>query len=83
MNVIKSAKVVGIGEDHVIIEKNGKQITLDEVDTLVVAAGSRSINLLETPLREAGLLTQVIGDAKQVRNGLAAMHEGYLAGYGV
>lgn len=82
MDVIKSAKVVGIGDDYVAIEKNGKQIRLDDVDTVVVAAGSRSVNKLETPLNEAGILTHVIGDAKQVRNGLAAMHEGYLAGYG-
>lgn len=82
MDVIKSAKVVGIGDDYVAIEKNGKQIRLDDVDTVVVAAGSRSVNKLETPLNEAGILTHVIGDARQVRNGLAAMQEGYLAGYG-
>jgi pyruvate/2-oxoglutarate dehydrogenase complex dihydrolipoamide dehydrogenase (E3) component len=82
MDVIKSAKVVGIGDDFVAIEKNGKQITLDDIDTVVVAAGSRSVNMLEAPLQQAGIATAVIGDAKQVRNGLAAMHEGYLAGYG-
>ncbi|WP_261166280.1 NAD(P)/FAD-dependent oxidoreductase [Serratia quinivorans] len=82
MDVIKSAKVVGIGDDYVAIEKNGRQITLDDIDTVVVAAGSRSVNILEAPLQQVGIATAVIGDAKQVRNGLAAMHEGYLAGYG-
>jgi len=51
------------------------------VDTVVVAAGSRSVNNLLSPLQELGLNVVVVGDAKQVRNGLHAIYEGYMAGY--
>jgi 2,4-dienoyl-CoA reductase-like NADH-dependent reductase (Old Yellow Enzyme family)/thioredoxin reductase len=81
MNVYRSAKVCAIEGDTVVIERKGKVITLDEVDTVVVAAGSKSVNALEEPLKAMGIETIVIGDAKQVRNGLHAIYEGYMAGY--
>jgi len=49
-------------------------------DTIVVAAGYRAFNPLAEALTEFNVNVQVIGDAKQVRNVLAATTEGYLAG---
>ena len=83
MKVYKSAKMVEIGEDTVTIERKGKTLILDEVDTVVVAAGSKPVNTLEAPLAAAGIPLTVVGDAKQVRNGLSAVYEGYMAGYTV
>ncbi len=81
MKVIKSARVTEIGEDTVTYERKGKQITLDEIDTVVVAAGSKSVNTLEEVVKELGIEVEVIGDSKKVRNGLSAIYEGYMAGY--
>ena len=56
----------------------GKKIILEDVDTVVVAAGSRPVNTLEPELNEIGVPVKVIGDSKKVRNALAAIYEGYL-----
>lgn len=81
MNVYTQSKVIKIDGDKVVLERKGKEITLEEVDTVVVAAGSRSVNDLVKPLEEAGVNVTVVGDAKQVRNGMKAIYEGYMAGY--
>lgn len=81
MNVYTQSKVIKIDGDKVVLERKGKEITLEEVDTVVIAAGSRSVNDLVKPLEEAGVNVTVVGDAKQVRNGMKAIYEGYMAGY--
>ena len=59
----------------------GKKIILEDVDTVVVAAGSRPVHSLEPGRHDIGVPVKVIGDSKKVRNGLAAIYEGYMAGY--
>lgn len=81
MKVYTQSKVTKIEGDKVTLERKGKIITLDEVDTVVVAAGSRPVNDLLVPLQETGVKVTIVGDAKQVRNGLKAIYEGYMAGY--
>lgn len=83
MKVYKCAKVCEIGKDTVTIERKGKRMVLEEVDTVVIAAGSRSVNTLEKEMQELGVHVKVIGDSKKVRNGLHAIYEGYMAGYEV
>lgn len=56
---------------------------MEEVDTVVVAAGSRPVNTLEQEMEELGMPVRGIGDSKKVRNGLHAIYEGYMAGYEV
>lgn len=81
IHVYTQSTVTSIGEDTVTLSRKGKEIILDEVDTVVVAAGSKSNNQLVEPLKELGLKVTVVGDAKKVRNGLSAIYEGYMAGY--
>lgn len=81
MKVYKEAKVCEIKKDQVILERKGKKIIIDEVDTVVVAAGSKPVNTLEPEVKELGIPVRVIGDSKKVRNGLHAIYEGYMAGY--
>lgn len=81
MKVYKNAKVSSIGEDTVTLERKGKTIVLEEIDTVVVAAGSRPVNTLEKEVKALGIPVRVIGDSKKVRNGLHAIYEGYMAGY--
>lgn len=83
IKVYRGAKVCEIGEDTVTIEQKGKKIILEEVDTVVVAAGSRPVNTLEKEMEELGVPVRVAGDSKKVRNGLHAIYEGYMAGYEV
>lgn len=83
MTVYTGTKVCEIRENSVVLEKKGKQIILEDVDTVVVAAGSRPVNILEAVVQELGLPVTVAGDSKKVRNGLHAIYEGYMAGYEV
>lgn len=81
MKVYKNAAVCEIGEDTVTLERKGKRIVLEEIDTVVVAAGSKPVNVLEEQVKELNIPVTVIGDSKKVRNGLHAVYEGYMAGY--
>lgn len=83
MKVYKQSSVISIGEDHVTILRKGKTIVIEEVDTVVVAAGSKSVNTLADELTGINIPVTLIGDAKEVRNGLHAIYEGYMAGYRV
>ena len=81
IKVYTSSKVTNIAEHSITFSRNGADVTLDEIDTVVVAAGSRPANQLVKPLEALGIKVSVVGDAKKVRNGLAAVYEGYMAGY--
>ncbi|WP_373163937.1 FAD-dependent oxidoreductase [Agathobaculum sp. Marseille-P7918] len=81
IQVYTDSKVCEIGEGTVTLERKGKKIVLEEVDHVVVAAGSKPVNTLEAEVKELGIPVRVIGDSKQVRNGLHAILEGYMAGY--
>jgi pyruvate/2-oxoglutarate dehydrogenase complex dihydrolipoamide dehydrogenase (E3) component len=83
MNVYTNAKVCEIGDDTVNLERKGKEIMLEEVDTVVIAAGSKPFNVLQEPLEALGIKTRVIGDSLEVRNGLKDIYEGFMAGYEV
>lgn len=81
IKVYTSSRVTNISEKTITFLRDGKDVTLDGIDTVVVAAGSRPMNQLVKPLEEMGIKVTVVGDAKKVRNGLAAVYEGYMAGY--
>lgn len=83
MNVYTNAKVCEIGDDTVKLERKGKEIILEEVDTVVIAAGSKPFNVLQEPIEALGIKTRVIGDSLEVRNGLKDIYEGFMAGYEV
>lgn len=83
IKVLTSSKVCEIGDDTVILERKGKKVILEEIDTVVIAAGSRPFNTLEEPIKALGIPTRVIGDCKEVRNGLKDIYEGFMAGYEV
>ncbi|HIE06826.1 MAG TPA: FAD-dependent oxidoreductase, partial [Desulfarculaceae bacterium] len=61
------------------MEKDGEIVKV-EADTIVIAAGSTSINSLESVLKEMQLPYQVVGDAKQAALAFDAIHQGYAAG---
>ena len=81
IKVYTESRVTDISENSITFNRKGKDVTIDEIDTVVVAAGSRPVNQLVEPLEALGIKVTPVGDAKQVRNGLAAVYEGYMAGY--
>lgn len=60
------AKVTSITEDSVSYEQNGGVNTIANVDTVIVAMGSRSVNELGTELEKLGKPVHVIGDAVSI-----------------
>ena len=61
------------------MEKDGKSVEI-EADTIVIAAGSVSVNSLESVLKEMQIPFKVIGDAKHVALAFDAIHQGYATG---
>jgi 2,4-dienoyl-CoA reductase-like NADH-dependent reductase (Old Yellow Enzyme family)/thioredoxin reductase len=81
--LLTGSSVVRIEEDAVVVkDANGVESAIP-ADTIVIAAGYRASNPLETTLVAENFKVQVVGDAKQARNVLAATKEGYLAGKSV
>lgn len=81
INVYTSSKLVNIGKDNVMLERKGKEIVLEEIDSVVIAAGSRPYNPLQSHLEKSGFKVTVVGDALEVKNGLQGIYDGYMAGY--
>ncbi len=76
IGVVGGAQVTKITPDGVIYTKDGQELSID-CDTVIIAAGYRPNNQLESELEDiVGDLT-VVGDAKAPRKILTAVHEGY------
>lgn len=73
-------RILEITEHEVICEKGGEPVIYQNIDNVIIAAGSRSYNPLEQEL-SGKLHVQVIGDAKAVRQGINAVQEGTRAAY--
>jgi 2,4-dienoyl-CoA reductase (NADPH2) len=72
-------KAIEITADGIRIE--GPQGTQELVaDTIVMAAGARSLNTLSGLLEKKGIACLTVGDAKQVAQAIDAIHQGFTAG---
>ncbi|MEA1986458.1 MAG: NAD(P)/FAD-dependent oxidoreductase [Candidatus Marinimicrobia bacterium] len=60
----------------VYAEKNGEQITFENIDLIVVSTGMKSYNPLEEKLKDK-LETYVIGDAKNIGDAQSAINTAY------
>lgn len=83
VTLLTGSSVVRIEEDAVVVKDAQGVESAIPADTIVIAAGYRASNPLETTLVAENFKVQVVGDAKQARNVLAATKEGYLAGKSV
>jgi 2-enoate reductase len=83
VTLLTDTSVVRVDQNAVIVKNAQGVETALPADTIVVAAGYRSLNPLEEILVKANYKVQVVGDAKQARNVLTATTEGYLAGKAV
>lgn len=71
------AKLTKVDENTITYEQNGKEITIDDADTLVFANGYHIESDMEDMLKEIGAAYHLIGDGHQVGNIKDAIHEGY------
>ena len=74
-----TAKALEITPSGVKIE-TGDGVEELPADTVVLAAGSRSINDLAAVIEAKGIACDVIGDAKDIGMAFDAIHQGFKAG---
>ncbi len=73
--------VTGIGPRSVYARRNGEELVLEEIDTIILAMGSRPFNPLEGPLKERLEEVYAVGDCDNPRNAGAAIHEAFQIAY--
>lgn len=83
VRVYTSAFVQEIQEAAVVYRQEDKLHTIDGVDTVIVATGVKPYNPLLEELKHCDLEKIAIGDALDVKNGLANIREGYRMGLSI
>jgi 2,4-dienoyl-CoA reductase (NADPH2) len=78
VKIITGAKVTSVRNSTVVYDKDGTTYT-EQFDSIVNAAGARSVKTVAGKLQETGIPFAVIGDSVRPMNILQAVHEGFLA----
>ncbi|MEJ2588280.1 MAG: FAD-dependent oxidoreductase [Deltaproteobacteria bacterium] len=79
VKIMTETEAVGITPESLEIQGKGVGTRI-EADTIVLAAGSRAVNGLLRDIEPLALEVHVIGDAKDPRNALTAIREGFEVG---
>lgn len=79
VDVYTSTKLTEIGDHEVLAEKNGRELVIDNVDTVVIAVGVRKNTELDEALTSLSCQVLRVGDAAGVKNGYLGIREGYEA----
>ena len=78
VNIMPETKVLSIAKGAITFEKDGKTSTM-EFDTVVNAAGSKSVTTVAEKLEKTGIPFKVVGDSVRPAQINDAIHEGFLA----
>ena len=79
VKIVTGAMALEVVQDGVKFEKDGVEDTL-LADSVVIAAGATSEKTLSRDIEDLSSEFYIIGDAKEPRNALEAIKEGYLTG---
>jgi len=83
VSILTETQVQEISGKTIRYLKDDEEKTTRDVDLLVVATGTQSVNPLEEPLRSSGLRVLTAGDMVQPAKIYEAIHTGYDAGMAV
>ncbi len=83
VTILASTTIEGLSPEGVIVQDAGGRRTLSGFDAVVLALGARPLDCLSAAGRELGLSVHVIGDARQPRQALEAIAEGFEAGLAI
>ncbi|EIJ81364.1 NADH:flavin oxidoreductase/NADH oxidase [Bacillus methanolicus PB1] len=83
VEIITSAKVKEIKQGSITIEKDNDLREIGNIDSVVIAVGSKSENALKEKLQGKVDNIITVGDAIKVRKAIEAVEEGYEAGLAV
>jgi 2,4-dienoyl-CoA reductase-like NADH-dependent reductase (Old Yellow Enzyme family)/thioredoxin reductase len=76
VELLTAARVTSIEPRRVRLARGGEDLVVEEVDTVVLAAGARPSAGLAAELQALGVAVEVIGDAVRPRSALEAIAEG-------
>lgn len=76
IKLLVNSKCLEIKEDTVLIEQGEEQLEVTNIDTVILAVGSKAYHPLEGYLEKSKIPFHVIGDAHQPRKALEAIWEG-------
>ena len=76
VKIITSATVKEFLEDGVVIVKDGQEEAIRGADSIILAVGTRSVDVLSGQVKDKVAEVYVIGDAKEPRKALEAIAEG-------
>jgi len=79
VEIITSIRITRFMGEKAFVQNGDNDQPLGEYDSVVVAAGTRSVNDLEPLLREKGIAVKVIGDARKPRQIHDAVRDGFNA----
>ncbi|MEW6262717.1 MAG: FAD-dependent oxidoreductase [Thermodesulfobacteriota bacterium] len=77
---ILGARVTAVNRQQVTYRRGEAEYVLAGLDAVVLALGVRPVDDLSGPLEAAGIPWVIVGDAKEPRNSLEAIREGFEAG---
>ena len=77
IEILTKTKVTRLDGKKVFVESGEKETLLGEFDTVVVAVGTRSVNDLESIIRDAGIEVITIGDARKPGQVYDAVRDGF------
>ncbi|WP_077612506.1 oxidoreductase [Clostridium sp. Marseille-P2415] len=77
LNIMCNSKLKEIGEGYIVVEQNGSDIKLENIDTVVMAAGARSNQSLLSELDSLGIGYNAIGDCVKARQIIHAVNEAF------
>jgi len=80
VTVLKNTRAVAVNQTGLEIQKNSGETETLPADSVVISAGSRPENRLFREIEGLVPELHLIGDAKEPRNALEAVREGFLAG---
>ena len=76
VKIITHARVKKITDNGVVVDRDGQEETIGGADSIVLALGTKSVNKLAEQLKGKVSEVHVIGDAKEPRKAMDAIHEG-------
>jgi NADPH-dependent 2,4-dienoyl-CoA reductase/sulfur reductase-like enzyme len=76
VKILTLAKVKEFLEGGIVIVKDGQEVVIRGVDSIVLAMGAESADKLSGRIKDKGAEVYVIGDAKEPRKALEAIAEG-------
>lgn len=77
IDIQTNATVTSIEGGSVVVEKNGETLRLENVETIIVAAGMTSENELAKALEKEGISCRVVGDASNVSRIMQSLVSAY------